>query len=431
MAAVTFHDTPLRRQSARSDGLGERVLLVILLMPLFPPVFGASQIHVNIIAVGLAALLCLAPSARWNAADVLVAAAAILSAQLLLGLTWAFGQDTGRSVADLMSAARPTMMFIVLLFFLSRMGRVTSVDEMDRVFARVTAVGAVVVTLCFVLAVLEVFAPELAAGFMNALYKRGEKIGLASHATTFFGQGYYSGFVLFTLFLLAMARWSMAKSFGALAVIGMAFAAIFFSQSKPMILATVAAMPIYYFLGRGAGTGAIILLVAAAASALFVVFITSHDVVDTAMAFLSSFNTRWSRSLMRMLLDPEASGTLQVRLDQIMTSWELARQSAPFGYGLGREIYLESWPAEVLYRYGIGGLGWFGLLVLVGTLSGMKTSRKLRHHASSHYARALAVWFLFLPVTQSSSLMIETSKMIVLSMMVLALTIVSARVARR
>jgi len=146
------------------------------------------------------------------------------------------------------------------------------------------------------------------------------------------------------------------------------------------------------------------------------------------LAFIAGYNEFIiANSAHRLLADPESSMTLNYRLEQVFLAFSLMAENITLiGSGLGRELYLESWVAAYVYRYGLYGL--FGFFVIscyvfyinIG-LYKMLLSKGYKDKTAG-LVLGVAVWGVTLPITQISSPMIDTGKTAFISMMLIGFT---------
>ena len=108
--------------------------------------------------------------------------------------------------------------------------------------------------------------------------------------------------------------------------------------------------------------------------------------------------------------NPEKSNTLHLRLNQFNDNLlAIEKNNILTGYGLGRDLMLESWLASVLVRYGIFGLFFYVAFFLTIIISGIKTYFKI-NDKSRYIIIMFCIWLSLSFISQLSAFMIESSK---------------------
>jgi hypothetical protein len=127
-------------------------------------------------------------------------------------------------------------------------------------------------------------------------------------------------------------------------------------------------------------------------------------------------------SLNRLLYSPETSGTLNIRVEQIL---DVFNGLSFLGIGTGRGVALESWLSSYLYRYGLLGVLAFLTFNLFLSFRAYVVSRKQRNisQLKSRFMFSLSIWFLLIPFSQLSSVMIDGSKFLFIYCIFIALVL--------
>lgn len=253
--------------------------------------------------------------------------------------------------------------------------------------------------------------------FINFLYKRSYKYGIEHSATTFFGITYSSGFFGFSLLCLSIPTFLLLGKRRLLYLVSMLLIlVVLLSQSKTMILSVLLFFPTYILLRKG-GNKYIFTSMLALFIPVFLIY--GKGFLIYILNYLSS-DFIAARSVLRIINNPEQSGTLSVRVEQVVNAWKLLSESSYLlGVGLGRSLYLESWIAEILYRYGVIG---FFVYIIGYFLVAIKLFIKVLSKDSALYV-CLFIWFSFLPINQLSGLLIESGKTMVVFCFMLSIII--------
>lgn len=393
--------------------------ILLLFFPLFPTLMGVSQLHINFIfffVAFLALMMCVRISF-----DYFILSSYILFFLLVLSSSILYGDVV---FSDIPSIFRPLFLLVIFLFFLNYLAQgsdseaqVYSILKFTRLLKRMLIP---VIFFSLVISLFEVFGEGLINDYIHFLYKREDRLDFASQATTFFGQTYYSGFVFLTIMTLIMGLTADKTSWSDWAVISFSFFIVLLSQSKPAIF--VSFFLIFLFVALKARTFFLI-----AVPFVFMLIALLHQYLFSFIIdILLGIDTIGTRSLLRMLEGVESSGSLSVRLNQISETYYLVLGNNPFlGLGVGRGVLLESWVAEMMFRYGFIGIFVFIVMVFYLTFISLVSFFRLKKEGfvHAHLPLFLAIWFLSLPILLLSSNMIENSKTAIVSMFVIALTV--------
>jgi len=395
-------------------------------MPLFPSVAGGSQLHVNvIIAIVIPVILLISTKRKLSSASLYVVVLIFSTSQMLILISSLFGKEQV-SVLDIQSILRPTFMMALVISFLSVLYE-DACRDIDSLYASISKGVCFIAIVCSMVAILEVFwHSEIFYAVIYNLFKREYKEAIRGASTTFFGTTYYSGYIGLICLLFVTAKFSSEKSLLSIFLIIMCSLWVILSQSKVILFSFFASILLYNIIYK--------VKTAIYSLALFVIiaiFIILYW--DMIISIVDSIDNRFFNSLLKLLTNPDTSGTLQIRLAQISDAFEAVVKNWGIGVGPGRSMPMESWLATVLYRYGILGIPWFLALAFIAFFMNYLAMRRFDYYRKEarHYARALAVWAALLPVTQLSSMMIETSKMMIFSMFAISLSLINYSVSSK
>ncbi|MBS0043583.1 hypothetical protein KFE26_14940 [Shewanella sp. M16] len=291
---------------------------------------------------------------------------------------------------------------------------VISIAVADSVLSHDYVVGRtlktiVYLSICYV--VIELLFNSHFHQLVFSLYKREFRYELLFYGVTFFGTSYYSGYAFLIVFYLCLINYSLNKVMVNFLLILCSAALVILSQSKTIILALFLSTYLYLIIVNKNYIFRLLLL--SAPVTLLFIFIANKGFLSD---ILVSSGLRSAKSLDTLLMNTSNSGTLNVRMDQILYAFDIAYfQSYIFGAGLGRAEDLESLPAVFLYRYGLIGLAFHYIMVFIALFYSAYKIYVLRNSHYRIYALVVFLWLITLPITQLSGVMIEMSKLSYLS----------------
>ncbi|OOE43961.1 hypothetical protein BZG09_09215 [Salinivibrio kushneri] len=369
-----------------------------------------SQIHVNVITLVGSAVIMVLCCRKVKLSFFVLLIVYFFVLQILLFLSSYFGlSHEDLRMSDILSILRPVLLFIIYL----------SMAEASRRWNLINSnLFIVIIVISFFYAIVEVFFTHYSFDVITFLYKREYRPELFFTATTFFGTTYYSGYVFYCLYLLSFVRvYSQKKAVDKLLML-LTFILVVLSLSKAMIAALLVATYLLYLITL---RGLLIKMVVVFLPFMMIAGLILYE--RNISTFLMGTGIPALKSLNVLLYNTQSSGTLNVRIEQIVHAFESAQMFSPvFGAGLGKGVSLESLPASFLYRYGLLGL-FFSLFIYISLL--LVSLYKLIRCGKERYPFYLAffVWVFTLPITQFSGVMIEQSKMAFFSAIMLGLLV--------
>ncbi|WP_158174565.1 O-antigen ligase family protein [Grimontia hollisae] len=392
------------------------ILPFIFFFPLFPNVFGASQIHINLLVLALIFIpFCLYfRIGDYKGLKQLVIYYYFIC-QLLLFPTLIVDIIYGEiGYGSVFSFLRPVFLCIVYLAIIELVARAS--------IERIMFVIKAIVLVSFLYAVVELFLLDLFSDFVFGLYKREDRVNLLFSSTTFFGTTYYSSFAFFTLALLILGNYERTGKINNIFLFFLACSLVVLTQSKAGMLSLFIAlclmMCVSYFQWLRLGLLFILIL-------FFAILVNINYIFD----LLSDFNLVSVKQIYELIYNTDESETLGLRMQQIIYSLDIVNNHLGFfGGGLvPQDGSLESWPALFLYRYGI--LGVFNFIffsLLISALSYRALVRKFNVRFSA-FAKSGFAWGITLPLTQISTPMMELGKTAFIANFFLAFLTVSLR----
>ena len=402
-----------KRPTVVNASVGTLVLGFLLLFPAFPTVI-SNEIHINIMAILFAFFgLIFLGSVRVNNRSIFLLLTYFFL-QGLLALSWGFDVIEGRAhFSDILSSLRPLFLCILVLFFAGFFG--SNYQKGVQVFSTFCSIFVV---LCFLFVVLE----SQLAGFDKVsyfLYKQESRDILENAGISFFHTTYFAGYVYLFMFLLfgfkallgrslfdgfmfllsfLLLIWAQSKVYYVLIVIGIIFILFFCLQARAfykfftLIFLSTLGLVLFYFYGL-------------------------YDLLkETNRTFLT---------LSVLLESPEASGSLGVRVNQVLFAFQESYDNFLLGAGLGRGTSLESYLSNFTYRYGFLGLVIYFILFCSVAFTSISQAPRTMSAENRGLNLAIGIWFLMMPVSLLSSPMIETGKTAVFSCAVLGMWVAS------
>jgi hypothetical protein len=390
------------------------ILVSVLILPLFPQVFGASQFYVNVFSIILC-LLSIPYLSRVYCNDVFILTGVYYSILLfLMCLTAFFGGENTSGLIDLVSTFRPLIIaFHIFAFYL--LIQKSDIEELRKLIKVFLVIS---ITLSVGIYLLEFSGSNL----IYLLYKRDSRLDLQSAFLSFFGLTYFASYFYSILLLFTLFLWGKEnkKIYIYLAILCVYFN--FESQSKIGLITSFGSLSIFmiFYLSRLKSILYSIILI----SVVFFLYMYSHEIITYLN---NNFSGLIIRTLYVMITDTSSSGTLNVRLTQITdTLFLINNGSVILGAGFDKGLYLESWIAVYLYRYGYLGVILFLVYysyLFFNNLYIYYFFKKQGYKVESLLALSCAVWALFIPLSQLSTAMIDSSKALVFSCFIIALSI--------
>lgn len=384
-------------------------LIVAVVLPLFPATGGFASYDVRFIfvpiALGIIFIFHKVSSLRLTYSYSIP----FIILEIILLISFAMNEGDIQ-VTNLVTGFLPlTMLMYVLMFdvLTRRIGHSTNVVlflEKNYNFFRI------LITLMFAYGVFEVLYPDNSLIYL--LYKRESVLVLYEFSTTFFGTTYTSSFVFFTFFILAFP---LAKdNFGRVLLIVLLLIFSILSGSKAMLVTSIiylALLKIFLMRNVHIVFPAILVLGSLLSIAVWNLFIQ-------LLYHFSDINV--INGLYKVLTNNADTKTLSVRLDQIVFAYNSTLEHFLLGSGTGEGIYLESWLSNIIYLYGFIGL-LLVVLVYLYVCIRLFSIMLFLTNTKRRIAASLLIWFMLLPLSQFSSLMIFDGKVAVISMLVFCL----------
>lgn len=324
--------------------------------------------------------------------------------QIILICTFLTSSTEQMSLMAFPSLFRP--LFLFFIFFSVFVLNLNSKDN------KLIFLLSALIILMFVYNLLQVFSIPYFDTIHKMFYFRDKFEGRSVYINYFF-TSYSAGYIALIPFFVFLSLFVTTRIKVYLYMFFMASVVLVMAQSKTMFFAALAGCILIFLVGFK--NWLFKLLAVLVAILLIYLFYLN---LDSVFSFLKEVGFRQARSLEILFTDRSESGTLNVRNEQIFYAFEEMKEM-PFylGVGLGREIYLESWVADSLYRYGVYGIGLFFSFVVYSSLWALRMVRqsKLKSFERGIYLSFFA-WAVTLPISQMSSPLHETGKTAALTM---------------
>lgn len=391
---------------SKSKFLGLSFLLVVL-FPLLPKIFGNNSQHILILGVTLAGFNLIL---NWKGLTIKEATRLLYFKILLLLLLLSFLFDFYRSgyslnFNNLLPLTKP--IYLGLFFLLGYATRLNT----SKIIYGISSLTRIFVFLGFTFSIAEIYFLDYIKDLLYLFFKREERGVLLDKSTTWFGVTYYSGFFWLMAFMFSInmniyrenkKRWVLMA--------GASLTPLLLSQSRTIIVA--------FLLG------------------LFIMFIDTKSFVNntslkrkltrlplfivlTIVGFYF-FNNYYSEikesfgyvlNTFELLItgDFYLSGSLMARLDQVIYAID-TNKNVLIGWGLGRELPLESIYSAYYYRYGLVFLIITITLILSISLKMRKLIQKNPPNDVKSYCKAMYLILIVSPIAFFASPILETPK---------------------
>ncbi|EFA4194699.1 O96 family O-antigen polymerase [Escherichia coli O96] len=375
---------------------------VILFLPLFPVQLNETQYHVTLaILLGLILIFLMS----WKQLGGFKGGSPVLyyylCLQLLLILSGVMGVDTVKEYQDLISLFRP--MVLLSSFYL-----LYCLTSRNRDFFRTLIKPMKFICMAmFIWAVYEsIIQNNIFQSINYLLYKMERKDDIKNVAVTFFFLPYYSAFVsVFMIAFFYTCRYTY-KIRGTYKYIFMSFCCIVLTQSKTGVVAALFLI-VCCELISSSQLKRIFCVVC-----VIILFFISFYFYDYLLMYLNLyFPGNFTRTLSQLVDDPGSAYTLSARIEQFLSIYSQTMQHIPFiGYGLGRDLLIESWPATIYVRYGWIGICVFLIFNFFLIFKGICYYLTHTSNACRYQAIIFSFWIISTLISQMSAMMTENTK---------------------
>src|SRR5690625_5215032 len=402
------------RKNAHTIGL---ILLIITLSPSFPNLVGRSLLP-SIITLTTYSLLV---------AYLFISKKLIIKTEIILFwilqyvflLSTALPSDENIIPSDFTELLIPLSSIFITIYLYS-IFKETSEREILEINKIIYRYICFIILIILSISILEFI--ELEINILYILYKPYEKYLGSTRVVTFFLYPYYLTFFLLTALCFILPVMSYTRSLFSFIIFLCTLTAIILAQSQSGFTSALLITFLYFFINN---PNYINLFIRSAF--LILIVIASIYLAPISIKWLASnFDLYTFRAMNRIINSPETSGTLNVRLNQIIFAiQESYNNYLIVGAGWGRNAYLESWISYLIHKYGV--LYTF-LLVLGWAYMIYKLFIKYKLYYQersiiSYYLKSFLVFIAVLPISLSSAFLLFTHKLTLLFYFIIMLSL--------
>lgn len=395
------------------------LLLIIMLVPSFPSKFGNSLIpstFVLIISLGVV----------FTDLERIVVSRKLalfwLFLYVVMLLTALFSDET-ISLEDLTELLIPfsTMLFS---FWISTKFKFVNITSLNLFLNRFLFFSFISSLCLFFVATMEFSL--IYVDWLYELYKPFEKYEDVTRAVTFFSYPYYSTF--YNLMLLALIVPLAIHKPGVISIVCvfLLIAVNLMTQSSTGLLSLLIYLIfMFYFSNKKFLNNFFKLTVLIVPLMFFIIY------AEGLLTYLIERHDLYSlRVIRKVVFSPQDSGSLNTRLEQIYFSLDAtAAKGYLIGGGWGRELFLESFLAYSLYKFGLFFTLFLVFLWIERLLSLYKSYKFFKHRNNLMFllSKSLISFFVVLPLLSSSSFLFFRHKVTLLFVVILAVSFLLER----
>ena len=360
------------------------LLLVSLFFPLFPKVFGNAPIHLVVVNVILSFILIFRCVHNSDFVKFLnIFAIVFLYQVFILTMSWFNGAVEGvEGFTDVVGIVKP----IYMLLFLS-IGASLNIDKRTFELYVFKYLKIAIVVGC-IFSIYEIFLVQ-EGSFIYDLYKREERLILLWKSVTWFGVSYYHSFFYLIPMIIFLFKLSSGDN-SALMYFILSLALVLSAQSRTIFAVAIIAV-LFILMLRPIRLFKIFAIFGALSIIIFSYY--SEEIIDFFW---------YLESGLKAIEDYESSGSITVRMDQILSA--IKSQNWLYGVGLGRHgAPLESIYSSYVYRFGfINAVIFIVGFVVVGLMIFLK--------GRSSIDKGIGLFWAISPIAMFASPMIEFPK---------------------
>ena len=382
-------------------------------MPLFPVILDETQYHImlSIIILPLMGVFLLKGDFTGCKKQVIIASSFFVLLQFLLLLSLFFGKESLISFGDFFSLFRP------LTFVVSIVCLIILTKDAENCFFALEKTLTILLFIILAISIIEVFLNTSVLADINYfLYKLQRKMDIAKVSVSVFVLPYYVGYALSFFISYFMTLLLIKRKIKYVVLSSIVVFISLLAQSKTGIMVNVAIF-IFGLLVYSHGLIRYILL----ASAIFIFYALFLNIQEVLNYIAENYPGNFSHSIQIIINDTGESYTLNERLAQFAFIFNGLKDNYFLtGYGLGRDLLLESWIVTILVRYGIVGL--FVYLLFSAFLIFKGFFFYINRSDNSRYISLFfIVWIVLSFISQLSAFMNETSKTAYIFLLYLAI----------
>ncbi|WP_299017524.1 O-antigen polymerase [uncultured Polaribacter sp.] len=371
-------------------------ILIVLVFPLFPPIFGNNSFHIIPISLILSGVIFLKNYKYFSISKDFIKVCVFFFITFLLLLLSLINDifnlpETGFS--DFLGIVKPVYF---LIFFL--VGHIALNNSFNTI-KTLCLFFDIVIILSFILAISEVFFIDHFKRILYILFKREEKLVILDKATGWFGVTYYFAYFSLLTFYYILFKLSKSKNIKDWFLLIFAFFTVILTQSRTVIISLLIGLMILPFLKISRKNSFIKLFYIFLFSIIFILLFYYSEIIK------ENFKYAYVGILRTIENGTEIGnqGSLAIRFDQIIWSWNTNFYKI-IGFGLGRGVPLESIYAQYIYRYGIVYLIIYLFLFLYFFIISTRLAIKLQENLKDYaFFSGFGVFYLTSPISLFAS----------------------------
>ncbi|MGG4679099.1 MULTISPECIES: hypothetical protein [Providencia] len=385
-----------------SDNLIKFITLFIFLVPLFPSLLNESQYHVIILVtiLPIIGVIVRKKHITTHKKSIYIALFFFLVLQILLIVSFTWGIGNLEGIGDIISLFRPLYLLISIIFL------IYLIDSPYQLFFSLERTLKFILFFILLVSIIEVFLKNSQLNQLNfLLYKMERKQDIANVSVSLFVLPYYAAFALSFLSSYFATLFLIKRNYMYVTYMTLCLLISILTQSKTGIIVNIAIIFFAIFLYHNIKFKLFISL--SLLLSIYVIINHADTIIDLLLTY---YPGNLSHTIDTLVNNPEKSNTLHLRLNQFNDNLlAIEKNNILTGYGLGRDLMLESWLASVLVRYGIFGLFFYVAFFLTIIISGIKTYFKI-NDKSRYIIIMFCIWLSLSFISQLSAFMIESSK---------------------
>ncbi len=390
------------------------LLTLAVFLPQIPPLFGRSEIHINLILTFCTIMTLLIFKVRLKINELLLLIIYYSIFQLLLLISYFFGSDEFGGFSDIMSLYRP-----IMLFFLS-LGLLNLLDNIELSYFTIIRTIKKLMIVIFLYSLSEVFFFSKISPLIHMVYRLEDKSNIDGVAVSFFTLPYYASYILSIFLLFFISNFKINKNINSLIYILICILSIVLTQSKMGIAVAFVSFFVYLYLSASITRKIFIILI----FSLFILFNWFY-LLEIVKFLKNEIGGNFANTTYLILIGSEHAGNLLARQEQLINTYNtIYSHNILIGAGLGKGLTLETWMASILYRYGFIGLIFFisfFLYVFFKINTKLQQLKKI-NIIKREVLKVVGIWAIMIFLTQLSGLMMEYSKAALYSGLMFALT---------
>lgn len=378
------------------------VFFLVICVPIFPKITGGMLYHVLVLSLIPLFFLLFVKRIYFNSG--MLFATGWVAIHLLMSI-WAIFLSNDFSYSGVVSIFKYAYFYLYIFFSF------VAISQGDYILKPLLKIYLFSFLYSVFIFLTDMLFPELNA----LLYKREEMDILVGKATGLFNTTYHYAF--FLLPILIYATLSLKNSTSLLhrmSFVGLALASylmILASQSRMFfIVASLYLLIIVIFNSYRVMKSYLTLVILGVFGlvSFYIMSVYGDDILDILGYVYYGIMYIFSGGLD---FSGGGAGSFNTRINQILFSLEAISQNPLFGAGTGKDIYLETVYANVIYKFGIPGLFAFSIMTLSMLVLSYKISRKSKTTLKVNVFKTIFWMFFLSPLYMLSGPVYEVQKL--------------------